>query len=313
MILRPLVKGIISFIPGIRLVLPKPKTGGTDSPLYCYEQWMKHLTMLWASGMRHIPNSLVELGPGDSLGVGLAAVLSGINNYVALDVVEYSDNRGNMRMLDELIQLFRDRAGRPAKGWPDYDQYLDARLFPSHILTDQILSQALSETRITMIREMLANPENNAAPLKIKYLAPWSDNGVIPQGTADIIISHSVLEHVEDLESIHRAFGRWLKAGGFFTHQIDLTSHEASTEWNRHWAYSQGMWKIILGKRSYFINRLPCSAHLKLIKQNGFKIVCCHKRYRQDGITRSQLAADWQHLSDDDLTCSGLFIQAQKN
>lgn len=313
MILKPLVKGVLSFLPGINLLLPKPKTGGTDSPLYCYEVWMKHLTMLWASGMRSIPNCLVELGPGDSLGIGLAAMLSGINNYVALDVVEYSNDRGNMKMLEELIQLFRERAMRPAKGWPDYDHYLDASLFPSHILTDRILAQALSAPRIAIIREALSNPESHVTPLRIKYIAPWSDEGVIPQDTVDLIISHSVLEHVVNLKAIYRAFGLWLKAGGFFTHQIDFTSHETSTAWNRHWGYSQGMWKIILGRRSYFINRLPCSTHLKMIEQNGFKIVCCHKRYRQDGIKRSQLAADWKHLSDDDLTCSGLFIQAQKN
>jgi len=78
--ITPVVKGLLTLVPGISGILPKPGTGGTNSALYCYEVWLKHLTMLWENGMRFLPNTLAELGPGDSLGVGPAAMLSGINN-----------------------------------------------------------------------------------------------------------------------------------------------------------------------------------------------------------------------------------------
>jgi hypothetical protein len=163
-----------------------------------------------------------------------------------------------------------------------------------------------------MIREALMSPHRQELPLKIEYLVPWSEEKTIPPGTMDVILSHSVLEHVADLPATYRAFHSWLKPGGYCTHQIDFTSHDPAAEWNRHWAYPPGLWRIILGRRRYFINRSPGSVHLSLLQEQGFRITCCLKRHRYDGIQRQQLSANWRQLSDDDLTCSGLFVQAQK-
>src|SRR3954471_22067499 len=106
MYLRPFVIGAATFIPGIRQLLTRKGTGSTSSARYCYEVWFKHLVLLWAHGMRSIPQSLAELGPGNSLGVGLAAMLCGVDRYVALDVVNYSNPRVNLAVFDELVDLF---------------------------------------------------------------------------------------------------------------------------------------------------------------------------------------------------------------
>ena len=66
-IIKPAVKGLLTFLPGIERVLPAGKGVGTDSASYCYGVWLKPLTLLWESGMRSIPNILVELGPGESV------------------------------------------------------------------------------------------------------------------------------------------------------------------------------------------------------------------------------------------------------
>ena len=57
--------------------------------------------------------TVAELGPGDSLGIGLAALLSSAQRYVALDVVRYAANTRNLQIFEELIALFRDRAPIP--------------------------------------------------------------------------------------------------------------------------------------------------------------------------------------------------------
>src|SRR6202165_1423753 len=97
--LTPAIKGAASYIPGLYKVVSKWRnvgTGGTDTAAYCYEVWLKHLTLLWANGMRTIPDTVAELGPGDSLGTGLAALLSGANRYYALDVVHYANTPRNL-------------------------------------------------------------------------------------------------------------------------------------------------------------------------------------------------------------------------
>ena len=310
---KRVIRGFLSFIPGSQKILPVRGTGGTNSAYYCYGVWLKHITLLWENGMRSIPNTLAELGPGDSLGIGLSAMLCGVNNYYALDVVKYSNIETNLEIFDELVTLFESRAARPTKGWPDFDEYLNENLFPSHILTDELLKESLSEKRVAAIRNILKNPEYQSNEVSIKYMVPWSDESIIEKNCVDIILSHSVLEHVVDLESTYRALYAWLKPKGMMTHQIDFRSHGLSDKWNGYRAYPEFLWKIALGKRPFLINRQPHSVHIELMKKNGFNIICDLARYRTDGIQRSDLSKNWKDISDDDLTCSGTFIQVEKN
>ena len=83
----------------------------------------------------------------------------------------------------------------------------------------------------------------------------------------DWIYSHSVMEHVDDVEGAYAAMHRWLRPGGFVSHQIDLRSHELFPEWNGHWGVPRWKWRVIRGRRVYLINRLPASAHARAIRR----------------------------------------------
>lgn len=310
--IRPVVKGLLTFIPGSENILPVKKTGGTDTAYYCYSVWIKHLTMLWENGVHSMPNTLAELGPGDSIGIGLAAMLSGVNKYFALDVVEYSNTDFNLKIFDELVSLFKNRASRVHKGWPEIVGYLDENRFPSHILTDERLSVSLADERITQLRSLIENPGRESKELTIKYMVPWSESNVIEKESVDLIMSHSVLEHVVDLEAAYHAFYSWLKPGGIMSHQIDFTSHGLSEKWNGYRAYSEFLWKIIVGKRKYLINRQPVSVHLNLMDKYDFDVFCLMKNNKPNGIEREELSSYWKDISNDDLACSGAFIQAKK-
>jgi len=310
--IRAATKGLLTFLPGIRNLLTEKGTGGTDSAFYCYGVWLKHLTLLWQYGLRSIPNTLAELGPGDSLGVGFAAMLCGVNRYYALDVVMHSNTDANLKIFDELVELFKTRAARPRKGWPDFDQYLDSTLFPSHILTEDLLKDALSEKRIKAIRNTIIGSSSSDFQLVIKYMVPWSDEQVIERETVDVILSHSVLEHVEDLQKTYRALHLWLKPEGMMSHQIDFRSHGISAQWNGYRKYPELLWKMIIGKRTFLINRQPHSIHLDMMRKNGFTVVCNLAHHRDDGISRSQLSKHWRSISEHDLTCSEAYISATK-
>ena len=311
MLLKSLVKGLLTNIPGVEPLLRQRATGGTDSAPYAYEVWMKHLTLAWANGQRTIPDTLAELGPGDSLGIGLAAMLCGVRRYYALDVQQYANTAANLRVFDELAELFRSRAPRPSAGWPNFDQYLDGRLFPSHILTDELLAASLAESRIQRIRAAIANLGQPQDGMSISYIVPWSDINVVIPGSVDLALSHAVLEHVVDLDSTYRALALWLRPGGLMSHQIDFDSHGLASKWNGYRAYSETFWRMLLGKRLYMINREPPSTHIRLIQTNGFQLTCVMHSMRTDGIARSQLAPRWRNLTDEDLNCRSTFIQAQ--
>lgn len=314
--IRPLVKGLLTYIPGTQRLMPLKETGGTNSAGYCYDVWLKHLTLLWENGMPAIPDTLAELGPGDSIGVGLAAILSGVNHYFALDVVRYSDTKTNLGMFDELLALFQARAPRPVAGWPDYDEFLDADLFPGHILHDDHLKKTLDKQRVAAIRDAIKKSDHQChdqSPVTIRYMVPWSDPNVIRQNTVDVILSHAVLEHVTDIENTYRAFSCWLKPNGLMSHQIDFKSHGLSRLWNGYRGYSEFLWKMIMGRRPFLINRQPYSVHIEFLKKCGFDLICDVTRHRRDGIRRSDLSDYWKNISDNDLTCAEAFIQAGRS
>jgi hypothetical protein len=226
-------------------------------------------------------------------------------------VVEFADVSRNLAIFVQLVDMFRRRASRPSKGWPDYDCYLDAHLFPSHILTDDVLNHSLAEDRLARIRQALTAPGTQVGEILIKYEAPWHSAEIIQPGAVDLVLSHTVLEFVDELT--YRACASWLKTGGWMSHQIDYSSIGFSNEWNGHWAYSDLLWTLAVGKRRYAINRQPHSTHLQLMQKYGFHIVSQLKTYREGGIRRSQLASTWKWLPDDDFACSGSFIQAVKS
>jgi hypothetical protein len=281
-VIKPVVKGLLTFVPGATRILPKGRTGGTNRAPYCLEVWLKHLALLRAAGMSAMPRTLAELGPGDSIGVGLAALLSGVDRYYALDVVRFSNTGANLAIFDELASLSKAR---------------DA---------------SLSDERIALIRDAIASPEGGRGGPTIKYMVPWSDMRAIEPESVDVVVSHAVLEHVVDLESTYRALALWLKPGGMMSHQIDLTSHGITEKWNGYRAYPEFLWKTIMGRRPFLINRQPCSVHLALLEKNGFEIVATKRGTKADGITRSQLSRRWKNISDADLACSDLTVQARK-
>lgn len=311
--IKPLLKGIATYIPGL-YKLASRGTGGTISARYCYSVWLRHLTMAYKNGLSTQPDAIAELGPGDSLGIGLAALISGANNYYAFDIVEYARNKRNIEIFDELVNLFKKREKIPDETeFPRVKPYLESYEFPNHILTDERLNEALKQDRIESIRNALLNlGSGNRNNIQISYFVPWYDSKVIKEESIDMIYSQAVMEHVDDLAYTYEVLYRWLKPGGFMSHVIDFKSHGTAKEWNGHWAYSDFVWRLIEGKKHYLLNRQPHSAHISLLQKFGFEVVCDMKTKDTSGIERKHLASRFKNMSDDDLITSTAFIQAVK-
>ena len=310
-----ILRGALTLVPGIERFAPKIGigTGGTNSAAYCHGVWLKHLVMLWENGMRRMPTTMAELGPGDSLGIGLAAMLSGVDEVIALDVVQHFDPAFNLAIFDELVERFHTRQPRWRQGWPDIDPHLDGNLFPAHILTEERLQASLAPERVAAIRRAVEGKPRPGDRVTLRSVVPWDDTRVMEEASVDLILSHSVLEHVVDLDKTYGAIRAWLRPGGWMSHQIDFKSHGLAGEWNGYRGYPEALWRLVLGNRPFLLNRQPWSTHARLLAENGFELVCVLRQHIADrGLKRGQLALRWRQLSDDDLTCSGAFVQARR-
>ena len=134
--LKPVIKGVASYVPGLYAWRSRRMHLRTANAEYCYSVWLRHLLLLSQTEGFTTPKTVAELGPGGSLGVGLAALLSGADTYYALDIVKYSKIESNLDLLDGLVELFGNRtpvsAGYAGDSLP---------VFPHHILTDELLAE----------------------------------------------------------------------------------------------------------------------------------------------------------------------------
>ena len=305
---KALLSGVATWLPGYRAMR---RTGGTDSARYCYSVWLRHLILLHASGRMssRVPPIVAELGPGDSIGIGIAALLSGADRYYAFDIIRYSDLSRARGIFDELVRMFVDREPVPGAGeFPSLNPKLEDYAFPHGLLDGEWLRSALSPQRVAAIRSAIDLAAD--APSMIQYQAPWNDLAGVPGGSVDLIYSQAVLEHVDDLDGAYASMRRWLKTGGLMSHQIDYRCHGKADTWNGHWTYSDFTWKVVVGRRAYLLNRVPHSSQLAMLKRNGFDVVSERLVRSASSLQKRQLAARFRDLSQDDLTTSGAYLVA---
>src|SRR5687767_9884078 len=98
--IRALLKGAATYLPIVRQYACRG-SGGTTSARYCYSVWLRHLVKAHESGLNSNPGNVAELGPGDSLGVGIAALLSGADHYYALDAKAHAIPAVTLGVMEE--------------------------------------------------------------------------------------------------------------------------------------------------------------------------------------------------------------------
>ena len=290
--------------------------------------WLRHLALAHANGMQTIPETVAELGPGNSLGVGLCALLSGVRQCFAFDVVEHANLEANIEIfdelatkasdwgydgleLDELVTLFSTRAEIPdEQEFPHVKPYLDDYSFPDEILTDEVLATALEPGRVQAIRDALRN--GAGTDTCIQYKVPWLNTNIVEPASVDMIFSQAVLEHVDELQETYTAMAHWLRPGGLMSHQIDFRCHGTADEWNGHWRYPDWLWWLIRGRRHHLINRKPISAHKALLESTGFQLLYQKKVNSASKYSVAQLARRFRDMTPEDLETSGAFLQAIK-
>lgn len=297
-------------VSGVESNLVKSHGAGTY-----YGIWLKHLTLLHAAGMTAMPKTVVEIGPGATIGVGIAALLCGAESYFGLDLISHVDLSSNLPLVDQIADMLARRA--PVKnavgGFPNYGGYLDDRGFPAAALTDEQLARTLAPERVGSIRIAVCATMDRplVSGLRAAIIAPWEEprSHQFLLNKADLIISHSTMEHVSNIERAYTVFGQLVSVGGWMSHQVDFRSHGFSKIWNGYRGISDDEWSIKTSGSPYSINREPASRHFDLARKNGFEIVTLLSRMESGGLQRSQLTSHFINISDYDLRCSGIFFQ----
>lgn len=271
--MRSVVKGLATRVPYVDR-LANSAAGAAVDATYYYGVWMRHLV----SASRAVPalrwEVVGELGPGDGLGIGLCALLSGARRYVGLDRLSFALKADNLRLLGELHALFAARAPIPDdRALDNVYPRLDDYAFPHRLLDDARLAASLAPPRLRAIEDALRGLGGPAGGGLLGYAAPWDAQTNIEQGALDLLLSQAVMEHVDDVDATYAAMRRWLRSDGVMSHRIDYSCHGITRDWYGHWLVSDPMWRVARGRRAYFINRLPHSAHLRALQRAGFDVV----------------------------------------
>ena len=301
-------------------------TGGTTSAHYCYSVWLRHLVSLRNAGLigpDHLPRTIVELGPGDSIGTGIAALLSGCERYIALDVLPFAQRGSTLRIFQELVAMFAGRAEIPDADFPGLHPRVTTSAFPSDILTEDRLALALAPHRLEALERSLTSvfepggqqPAGSPGSTSVRYVCPWQPTSIEPE-TADLVLSQAVLQDMEssssgrgDLEAGLAAMAQWLRPGGVMSHQIDF-SHPLGREWNAHWRLGDTTWRLIRGRRPYYYNRLPLSGYQQSFARAGFRMVATIPVHGTPAAPREALAPRFRDLPAADLVTSSAYLVA---
>jgi hypothetical protein len=267
---------------------------------------LRHLVMAASLGLNRDPKHIAELGPGASIGAGLAALLCGAERYSALDLVRHANPVSNVVIFDELVEMFRARADLPEipDVWPQLDDYR----FPSHILDEARMQRALHPNRVARLRDAVLGDDPSGL---IRYFVPWDEASVLERGSQDLVFSQAVLEHIDSLPETYCAMRAWLKPTGYISHEIDFKSHGYAETWDGHWRYGDLRWALLRGPDAWCINRQPYSEHVRLLMQAGFRVLAARPVQRHPSYARRRLARRFRAMPEADRSISGAYIVAQ--
>lgn len=308
----PSVRSVASYLIPDKYFL-KPGSGGSISARYCYSIWLRHLKLLVDKdfiGDSSEINKIAEIGPGDSLGIGMAALLSGAEEYYGFDVIEHANRERNIAIAEQITEYFCNRVDIPHKTreFRHAKPYLDNYDFPGYIFNNAINNDTLKK-RLSEIKKALKGQQGN---LKIDYVVPWYDKDTNLTGQIDLIFSQAVMEHVMNIGHAYSTMYRWLKPGGIISHQIDFKAHEMTDEWNGHWFLGERMWNFLLHGRKYPINRYPLSAHIEEIEQAGFTIKNIIPDIKENAFPGKSPKVTKYAFTEKDMTAASALIQAVK-
>jgi hypothetical protein len=121
---------------------------------------------------------------------------------------------------------------------------------------------------------------------RISIVKNWESQ---PTLSLDFIFSRAVMEHVADPATVYSAAASHLGMDSFMFHDIEFHSHGITKTIDGHYQIHPFLWKIIVGKRPFFLNRWKLNDHVLEISQNSFEIIDTKMNYFDDSIVHGEV------------------------
>jgi len=218
--------------------------------------------------------TILELGPGGSIGFGLLALQNGAKRYHALDNGIHSFI--TRRQLQGYRQLLHN----------------DNQLLDSCFSERGKKGGSLNTEKI----EYISTDQNSKYPL--------------PDESVDIIYSCAVLEHVHNLDICFSEMARVLKRGGIMSHEVDLRDHIFSQKSLWFLTISDFWFKTFFSETGGYVNRKRLSFYKKLAHIYGLRVVAFECTILSDGTGVTPKLR--QRYTDDDIEVLSFNMLLQK-
>jgi hypothetical protein len=281
-LLKAIIKGVITFIPGVSSLLIKwqiKSKHSASNPEFSYAFWLSLLVYFKENGITPNLNQIGEIGTGGLFGIGICALLTGSEKYHALEIEDVYDKENNLKLLDEIVLLFKKKTPISDK-FKQMNIEIENHEFPE----DLIKPFYLKENIISDIKNDLLTDCSKSK--KIKIIKKWEIADTL---NLNLIFSRAAMEHVENPNDVYKRIAFQLKEKSYMFHDIEFHSHGVTTKCNEHFIIPNLLWKIIYGRRDYYLNRWDLKKHLSAIMENKFNIVKTTKKMINLATTDEQL------------------------
>jgi ubiquinone/menaquinone biosynthesis C-methylase UbiE len=166
--------------------------------LHVVEQWLVQLEQFTHHGSFLVGKSVLELGPGSDLGVGILLLASGAREYNACDVNDLAKKAPD-RFYEALFERLRD---------------------------------TVSDTRLSFLREQLERARAGLQS-KLNFIVSTDFDlaSSFEKNSIEIVFSQAAFEHFDDVDATVARLSAVCKSGAVLVAEIDLQTH---SRWIRH-------------------------------------------------------------------------------
>lgn len=240
------------------------RDGRMDDPGYAFEVFWRHFKWYETGDLKG--KTVLELGPGDSIGSGIISSAYGAAHTYLVDGVDHAvkDPRRYLPLIDLL-----ESKGLPVEGLRNATSF----------------AELLQRARTT-------------------YLASGLDSlRRVPSDSVDFAFSNAVLEHVRlrEFDGVMAELRRTLSPDGLSSHEVDLKDH--LSEGLNNLRVPERVWESRLFSESgFYTNRIRYDDMIRRFESAGFRVqVVQETRWEKLPMRVPALRPEYRELAEEDL------------